>query len=194
MAVAPHIARLRQKVDHDRLLLPSVTVLPVDERERVRLVRQRDFGLYGTVGGAIDEDETPADAAMREAREEVGVEVELTGLVDAIGGSQFRVCYPNGDRCAYVSIVYTARIPGEYGVAPDGDEVTEVRWFARDELLHPEVAAISPAQRSQQSSGSEACVMATLHRRDRRTGIPAHQSCQLGRSGQTARTVTGLRG
>lgn len=139
MAVASHISRLRQKVGHDRLLLPSVTVLPVDEHDRCLLVRKRDFGLFGTVGGAIDEDEAPADAAVREAREEIGVEVELTGLVDAIGGAQFRVCYPNGDRCAYVSIVYTARIPGECRVAPDGDEVTEVRWFAREELLHPEI-------------------------------------------------------
>lgn len=143
MAVAPHIARIRQKVGHERLLLPGVAVLPLDECERVLLVRERDFGLFGTVGGAIDEDESPADAARREAREEIGVAVEITGLLDAIGGPQFQVCYPNGDRCAYVSIVYTARIPHGAQITPDGDEVTQTRWFGRDELTHPEVGELA---------------------------------------------------
>lgn len=145
MVVAPHIARIRQKVGHECLLLPAVAVLPLDERERVLLVRERDFGLFGTVGGAIDEDESPSAAAIREAREEIGVEIEITGLLDAVGGPQFRVCYPNGDRCAYVSIVYTARIPPGAHITPDGDEVTQTRWFAPDELTHPEIDEFAAA-------------------------------------------------
>lgn len=133
MPVAPHIARLRQKVGHDLLLLPSVTVLPLAEDGRVLLVRQTDFGAFATVGGAVDEDESPADAAVREAREETGLEVELTEILGALGGPQFRVTYPNGDRAAYVSVVYAARVIG--GEArPDGDETDELRWFGREEL------------------------------------------------------------
>ena len=83
MPAAPHIARLRAKVGNDLLLLPSVAVLPIDDDDRVLLVRQTDFGSYGTIGGAVDEDEAPEDAARREAREEIGAEVELTGLVSS---------------------------------------------------------------------------------------------------------------
>ena len=137
MPAAPHIARLRAQVGNDLLLLPSVAVLPMDDEGRVLLVRQTDFGSYGTVGGAIDEDEAPDDAARREAREEIGVEVELTGLVGAIGGPQFRLTYPNGDQCAYVSIVYGARLASGAELTPDGDEVDRVRWFRRDELDGP---------------------------------------------------------
>ncbi|MDA8439043.1 MAG: NUDIX domain-containing protein [Propionibacterium sp.] len=141
MGIAPHIARLRASVGHDLLLLPSAAVLPVDDEGRVLLARQRDFGLWGTVGGAVDVDESPADAARREAREEIGVEVELTGLLGALGGPRFHLTYPNGDHAAYVSVVYQARIAS--GVpTPDNDETTELRWFTRDELrtdpeLHP---------------------------------------------------------
>lgn len=137
MPAAPHIARLRAKVGNDLLLLPSVAVLPVDDDDRVLLVRQTDFGSYGTIGGAIDEDEAPEDAARREAREEIGAEVELTGLVGAIGGPQFRLTYPNGDQCAYVSVIYGARLAPDTTLAPDGDEVDQVRWFARSELDQP---------------------------------------------------------
>ncbi|WP_158607695.1 NUDIX domain-containing protein [Flexivirga caeni] len=143
MPVSPHIARLRAKVGHDLLVLPSVAVLPVDEAGRVLLVRQTDFGTFGTVGGAIDEDESPADAACREAREETGLDVELTGLVGAIGGPEFRMTYPNGDQVAYVSIVYMARIIGDAMITPDGDEVDAAQWFAREELCAPAVSAFA---------------------------------------------------
>ncbi len=139
MPVAPHIARLREKVGHDLLLLPSVAVLPVDDDGRVLLVRQTDFGTYGTVGGAIDVDEDPLDAGRREAREEIGVDVTITGVAGAIGGRQFRMRYPNGDQVAYVSIVYTARVPDPAAIVPDRDEVDDARWFRRDELTGPGV-------------------------------------------------------
>ena len=139
MPAAPHIARLRAKVGNDLLLLPSVAVLPIDDDGRVLLVRQTDFGSYGTIGGAVDEDEAPEDAARREAREEIGADVEITGLVGAIGGPQFRLTYPNGDQCAYVSIVYGARLAPDQDLTPDGQEVDQVRWFARDELDDPAV-------------------------------------------------------
>lgn len=139
MGVAPHIARLRAKVGHELLVLPSVAVLPMDDAGRVLLVRQNDFGTFGTVGGAVDEDEAPIDAARREAREEIGAEVEITGLLDAIGGPGFRATYPNGDECYYVSIVYQGRIRDGERIVVDDDEVSEARWFARSELDAPEV-------------------------------------------------------
>ena len=51
MPIAPHIAALREKIGHDLLLVPCVAVLPRDDQGRVLLVRQSDFGLWGTVGG-----------------------------------------------------------------------------------------------------------------------------------------------
>lgn len=101
------------------------------------LVRQTDFGTDGTVGGSIEEDESPADAGRREVRAETGLEVELTDLVGAIGGPQFRITYPNGDQVSCVSIVYAARLAGNNRPAPDGDEVDAAKWCSRDELQAP---------------------------------------------------------
>ena len=127
MSVPEHVRRLRAAVGTDLLLLPSVTVLP-RRGDEVLLVRHIDSGAWGVVGGSVDVDESPADAAVRECREETGLDVELTGILGALGGPEFRVTYPNGDQAAYVHVVYGARVVG--GEArPDGEETLEVGWF-----------------------------------------------------------------
>ena len=134
MGIAAHIARLRSVVGHELLLLPSVSVLPADEAGRILLVREagRDDG-WGTVGGAVEPGESPAAAAVREAREEIGADIELTRLVDVVGGPDYEVTYPNSDRVAYVAAVYEARIV-DGSPAPGDGEISELAWFAPDEL------------------------------------------------------------
>jgi 8-oxo-dGTP pyrophosphatase MutT (NUDIX family) len=134
MGIAPHIARLRAFVGHEQLLLPCATVLPVDEAGRVLLAWAAGHtDGWGTVGGAVDPGESPAAAAIREAREEIGVEVRLVRLVDVLGGPDYEVTYPNGDRAAYVTAVYEASIV-EGVPAPADGELSDVAWFSRDEL------------------------------------------------------------
>ena len=65
MGIAAHIARLRAVVGHDLLLLPSVSVLPVDEAGRVLLVRHAGHGDgWGVLGGAVDVGESPSSAGV----------------------------------------------------------------------------------------------------------------------------------
>jgi ADP-ribose pyrophosphatase YjhB (NUDIX family) len=134
VGIAAHIARLRAAVGHELLLLPSVSVLPVDEAGRVLLVRHagHDNG-WGTLGGAVEPGESPAVAAAREAREEISTEVELVRLLDVLGGPDYEVSYPNGDRTAYVTAVYEARVVSG-SPAPGDGEVSELAWFPREEL------------------------------------------------------------
>ena len=111
VSIAAHIARLRAAVGHDLLLLPSVSVVPVDQAGRILLVRHAGHhDGWGVLGGAIDVGESPGEAAVREAREEIGVEVQLVRLLDVLGGPDYEVAYPNGDRAAYVTTVYEAMI------------------------------------------------------------------------------------
>lgn len=133
MPMSPYVERMRAAVGHDLLLLPSAAVLPVRADGAVLLMRHHGSGRWETIGGMIEPGEVPEDAARREVREEVGVDVELGRLLGVIGGPDFEVTYPNGDRCAYVSPVWEATIVAGEPVA-DGEEALAVRWFARDEL------------------------------------------------------------
>jgi ADP-ribose pyrophosphatase YjhB (NUDIX family) len=132
--LSPYVASLRARIGQDLLLLPSVTVLPVDDEGRLLLVRHRSTGIWGVVGGAVEPDEHPAVAAGREAREETGYEVTVGALIGNVGGPSYRVTYPNGDRAAYVSAVYEGTVVGG-APKPDGEEVVEVGWFSGEELM-----------------------------------------------------------
>ena len=133
VGISPYLAGLRKQIGSDLLLVPTVAVLPRDGDGRVLLVRIADTGQWATIGGAIDPDEAPEDAARREALEEANVDVRLTRLVAALGGPEYRITYPNGDVTSCVPIVFEAEVvSGE--PAPDGDETLEVGWFHPDEL------------------------------------------------------------
>jgi hypothetical protein len=61
------------------------------------------------------------------------VQVRLRRLLDVLGGPDFEVTYPHGDRTAYVTTAYEAEII-DGTPAADEDEVCEVGWFTRKEL------------------------------------------------------------
>ena len=133
LGISPYLKGLRERIGHDLVLLPAVAVLPWDEAGRLLMVRESQTGLWQTVGGAIDPDEAPRDAAVREALEETGTRVELDGIRGVTGGPQYRLRYPNEDLVGYVSIVFDARV-AEGTPQPDGEETLAVEWFSIAEL------------------------------------------------------------
>jgi 8-oxo-dGTP pyrophosphatase MutT (NUDIX family) len=144
VGMSPYFAKIRAAVGSELLLIPGVTVLPWDQEGRLLLVRHDVDGPWGLIGGAIEPDEAPENAARREALEEVGVTVELTRLRGVFGGPSYRIQYDNGDEVSYVSTLFDAKIVnGE--VTPDFDEVVEAGWFAVPELARLELNAFTHA-------------------------------------------------
>jgi 8-oxo-dGTP pyrophosphatase MutT (NUDIX family) len=133
VGISPYLRGLRQHVGHDLLLVPSVAVLPWDADGRLLMVLEAETGLWQTIGGAIEPDESPAEAAIRETAEEAGVEVSLDGIRAVLGGPSFRLTYLNGDQVSYVPTVYDAHVVGGEP-RPDGDETLDVAWFSPEEL------------------------------------------------------------
>lgn len=131
--ISDYLRALRAKVGHDLVLVPSVTGLVFDAQGRLLLVRHSNGGVWVAPGGAVDPDERPADAVVREVFEETGLRVEAVALRGVFGGPEFRVRYENGDEAGYVMAVYECRmLAGE--LRPDGEETLEARWIAPDEL------------------------------------------------------------
>lgn len=139
MPISDYLRWLRSKVGTSLLHVPSVTGLIFDDDGRVLLVRHSNGGVWVAPGGAVDPDEAPQDAVVREVWEETGLLVEPVHLRGVYGGYDFRVHYENGDVTSYVMAVFECRRIG--GVLQvDDDEVTAARWFAPAELGSVELA------------------------------------------------------
>lgn len=99
-----------------------MSVVLSDDRRQVLLLRREVFILWDLPGGAIEQDEDPADAAVRETREESGYEIALERFV---GRYLCQSIYSAGDQLTYV---FRARVIG--GAAKRfGLETTGLHWF-----------------------------------------------------------------
>jgi ADP-ribose pyrophosphatase YjhB (NUDIX family) len=133
MPMSPYIRQLRAHVGSMRLLLPSVSAHIFDAAGRLLLVQQRESGVWSTPGGVLEPDERPADAVVRETREETGLRVEPEALAGAYGGPEFVVRYPNGDEVQYAIMAFRCRVVGGE-LRPDGEEVSSVQYWNAAQL------------------------------------------------------------
>lgn len=131
MPVPEFLAKLREHVGHDLLPLVGVTAVVLDGDGRVLLHQRSDDGRWATPGGILEPGEQPAQAVVREVREETGVEIEVERLATVV--SQEPYTYPNGDQVQFLDLAFRCRPVGGR-IRIDDDESLDVAWFAPDEL------------------------------------------------------------
>ena len=103
----------------------GVVCLRGDEVLLIRRGTPPRQGEWSLPGGRIEPGERAVDAALRELREETGVEAEITGLLDVVDG-----IFPEAGR-HYVLIDYAARWRSGEPVA--GDDAVEARFVTLDQ-------------------------------------------------------------
>jgi ADP-ribose pyrophosphatase YjhB (NUDIX family) len=108
-------------------MVPSVNVVVANDAGEILLIRRSDNDNWALPGGAIDLGESAAQAAVRETKEETGIDCEITGLVGIYTDPKHIILYTsNGEARQEFSIVMTARPVG--GKPTTSSESTEVRW------------------------------------------------------------------
>lgn len=144
----------------------ATAVLPYDpERDEVVLVEQFRAGalddqagpwLIEPVAGIIEDGETPAEVARREAREEADLEIE-----DLIEACEYFVS-PGGatERCrVFIGLARTAGAGGVHGLAGEGEDI-QVHVLKLDDAL----AMIGRDPRMRTASALVALQWLALHR------------------------------
>ncbi|MCZ3385891.1 MAG: NAD(+) diphosphatase [Actinomycetia bacterium] len=105
---------------------PAVIVLVTDAQSRALLGRQEVWpdGRFSTLAGFVEPGETAEQAVRREVAEESGVVVDEVRLMATQPWP-----FPSS-----LMIGASAVAAGSQDPRPDGVELSEVRWFAREEL------------------------------------------------------------
>ncbi len=106
--------------------LPLGVNIAIIQNERILLTLREDFEVWCLPGGGVDPGETFGEAALRETREELGLEVRLTRLVGLYSRPGW---YGAG---TYVALFAAEIAAGKLRLQPE--EVIEARWFSRQEL------------------------------------------------------------
>jgi mutator protein MutT len=109
--------------------------IAVFKDRKVLLVRRKHApfaGLWSLPGGKAEPNETPRETAMRELREETGIEAEIQGIVDKVEiaseGQGYRLTVFYGLPCG--------------GNLKAGDDSETAKWVDLDEI---ETMPITPA-------------------------------------------------
>lgn len=114
-------------------IVPSVNVVVTNDDGEILLIRRSDNDNWAVPGGAVDPGESVAEAAIRETREESGIDCQITGIVGVYSDPKHVILYTSdGEVRQEFSIVLTARPVG--GQPTPSSETSEVRWVSAAEL------------------------------------------------------------
>ena len=115
--------------------------------DRVLLHKHKKYNTWFPVGGHLEPDELPHEAAVREAKEETGLDITLVptervpdfdiGRVERLPAP---FClYHEGDREEqFLDFIYIGQT-SERTLSPMEAESRELRWFSEDDLLREDV-------------------------------------------------------
>ena len=112
-------------------LVPAASAVVVDDLGRILLQRRSDNGLWSIPGGAMEIGETIAETAVRETREETGLEVRPLYVIAVYSDPRHVVEYVDGEVRQQFSVCFACEvIGGELSTSDESSEVT----FAAPEL------------------------------------------------------------
>lgn len=113
-------------------IVVAASAVVTDDHGRILLQRRRDNDLWALPGGGMDLTDSLPGTAVREVKEETGLDVEITGLVGTYTDPKHIIAYTDGEVRRQFNVCFTARITG--GRLEISDESTELRFLPPEEI------------------------------------------------------------
>ncbi len=126
-----YIKNLRSKVGHDRIILNYAGCIIFDDKNRLLLQKRTDCGEWGFLGGLVELGEATHEAAIREIKEESGLDVEIISLYGVY--SKYFDEYANGDKAQTIVHLFKAKIIGG-ALIDNNSETAELKFFDLDNV------------------------------------------------------------
>lgn len=98
----------------------------------ILMLKRRDNGKWTMPGGTLEYGESLAECAVREVREEAGLDVEITDVIGTYTDPNIRVAYSDGEVRQEFTIVYTGKCTGS--TVELDEESTAYQWVSLTEV------------------------------------------------------------
>ncbi|SEG75081.1 NUDIX domain-containing protein [Paenibacillus sp. UNC499MF] len=141
MGMSDYYRNLREKVGSERIFIPSVAGIVRNDSGEVLLQNKGNGEKWSLPAGAIEPGEAPAEAIVREVREETGLYVVPSKLIGVFGGKEYRYQYPNGHKVEYTIFMFDCVVHSGI-LDPLDSETAELRYFSPEQM--PELALPYP--------------------------------------------------
>jgi 8-oxo-dGTP pyrophosphatase MutT (NUDIX family) len=123
-------------------VVPSAVAFVTDDAGCILLIQRSDNGDWALPGGAHDLGERIAETAVRETREETGLEIAVTGVVGVYTDPGHLVEYGDGEVRQQFSIAFRGEPRG--GQLSTSSESVQVAWVDPE---HLDSLPINPSMR-----------------------------------------------
>jgi len=128
-------------VPHIHEKIDFTSAIFVVEKDKVLMIHHRKLDKWLPLGGHIELDEDPEQAALREAKEESGLDVELTGErppttgpgTRALIAPRFLDIHRISDTHEHIGLIYFAR-PKSGTTTLAAEEHHDIRWCSEADL------------------------------------------------------------
>jgi ADP-ribose pyrophosphatase YjhB (NUDIX family) len=101
----------------------------------ILLLRRKDNDKWTMPGGTLDFGESLTDCAIREVREETGLQIRITALIGTYTDPHILIAYSDGEVRREFTLVYAAEIDsGDLKIDEESKEATWVPLSAAVEL------------------------------------------------------------
>jgi ADP-ribose pyrophosphatase YjhB (NUDIX family) len=120
---------------------PSASVMVRNSAGDLLLLRRADSGRWTIPTGGLKKNETLIQCAVRECREETGLDIEVTSLVGVFSDPRHVIAYADGEVRQPVNACFSAQVIG--GTLTTTTEASEVAWVPpaglEDYDIHPAI-------------------------------------------------------
>ncbi|MEU2116040.1 NUDIX domain-containing protein [Streptomyces sp. NPDC016459] len=113
-------------------MVVAASAFVTDDEGRILLQRRTDSGLWALPGGGMELSDSLPGTAVREVKEETGLDIEVIGLVGTYTDPRHIIEYSDGEVRRQFNVCFRARVIG--GRLQISDESTELRFVVPSDV------------------------------------------------------------
>ena len=130
--MSDYIKWIRSKVGKETIILNFSGACIINEDGEILLQKRSEHDdIWGLPGGAVEIGESIEESAIREIKEETGLDISIEYLIGVY--SKYFTEYPNGDKAQSICYFFKGNVTrGDLNI--DKKETFDLKYFPKDKL------------------------------------------------------------